>query len=195
MARYVCQNEERRAFLRDPAKNPHHLNGIDFLEVVDGGRKEDEPLRQRFLAVRLFRDVTASLGADNVRIEGGAQAPRVGVQWALRWQLVLAAPGIPQKEKDFLIAQLGVPDLPARLLIIRTSTTGDYSIYRLRVVKSPSVLEPRDDFDPRMSGWTSPSRRSAPAISTASRCRTARPSSRTSRRSAISPRTTRASGA
>lgn len=151
MARYVCQNEERRAFLRDPAKNPHHLNGIDFLEVVDGGRKEDEPLRQRFLAVRLFRDVTASLGADNVRIEGGAQAPRVGVQWALRWQHVLAAPGIPQKEKDFLTAQLGVPDLPARLLIIRTSTTGDYSIYRLRVVKSPSVLEPRDDFDPRMS--------------------------------------------
>src|SRR5262245_50243042 len=135
MTRYVCKNEERRALLRDPAGNPHGLNGIDFLEVVDGGQDKDALLRQRFLAVRLLRDIPADLRKNSVRIEGGVRITPVAVQWALPWNEVLAAPDteIPAEEKTFLKEQLGnTPDLPKQLLIIRTASSGDYSAYLLR---------------------------------------------------------------
>ncbi len=149
MVRYVCNNEERRAAVEKSA-----LNGIDYLEVVDGGREEDDLLRQHFLAVRLFKDIPADLKTGSVRIEGGVRITPVKSQWALPWEAVLAAPDaeVPLAEKTFLKEQLGdTPGLPKRLLIVRTDSNGDHSTYRLRLVKSPSELVHPVGFDPRLS--------------------------------------------
>jgi Baseplate J-like protein len=143
MARYVCRNEERRAKVREAVEAGLNVNGIDFLEVVDDGVKGN-PLRQLLLGVRLFRPATG-LTAANVRIEGGARL-QVGVKWALPFPSVPAG-----AERSFLEAYFPPELRDDKLLVIRTDSSGDYSVYRLRLVRSPSDLRPPDKFDPRLS--------------------------------------------
>lgn len=142
MARYVCQNEERRAEVRKAVDDGRDVNGIDFLEVADDGVKGN-PLRQLLLGVRLFRPATG-LTTANVRIEGGARLP-VGVKWAQPFPSVPAG-----AERSFLEAYFPPELRDDKLLVIRTDSSGDYSIYRLRLVKSPSDLTPPGKFDPRL---------------------------------------------
>jgi hypothetical protein len=140
MARYVCSNQERRAKVE---KSSTLLNGIDFLEVLDDG-VEGNPLRQVLLGVRLFQPATG-LEAKNVRIEGGVRLP-VGVKWAQPF------PSLPAgAEKRFLEDRFSAELLDDKLLVIRTDSSGDFSVYRLRLVKSTSDPAPPDTFDPRLS--------------------------------------------
>ncbi|HEY4565390.1 MAG TPA: putative baseplate assembly protein [Thermoanaerobaculia bacterium] len=144
MARYVCGNPERRAAVE---KSP--LNGVDFLEVLDGkvaGHPEWDGLRQLFLAVRLLKPVPAGLSRDNARIDGGVRITPVRVVWALPLAKVAADPGVPAVEKAFLAGRLGGEPDPDHLLVVRTDSSGDYSPYRLRLVTRPA-----DGFDPRLS--------------------------------------------
>src|SRR4051794_1015406 len=144
MARYVCGNPERRAAVE---KSP--LNGIDFLEVLDGkvaGHPEWDGLRQLFLAVRLLKPVPAGLSRDNARIDGGVRITPVRVVWALPLAKVAADPGVPAVEKAFLAGRLGGEPDPDHLLVVRTDSSGDYSPYRLRLVTRPAA-----GFDPRLS--------------------------------------------
>ena len=143
MARYVCRNELRRAEVRKAVEAGRDVNGIDFLEVVDDGVKGNS-LRQLLLGVRLFRQATG-LTAANVRIEGGVRLP-VGVKWAQPFPSVPAG-----AERSFLEAYFPPELRDDKLLVVRTDSSGDYSIYRLRLVKSPTDLTPPDKFDPRLS--------------------------------------------
>jgi Baseplate J-like protein len=142
MARYVCSDEERRAEVEKSA-----LNGIDFLEVLDvkdPAHPEWEPLRQLVLGVRLFKPAP-DLTAANVRLEGGVRL-RVRVLWALPFSKLPAGP-----EKDLVTAYFPPELRDDGLFVVRTSSSGDYSTYRLRLVKAPSKPEPPDTFDPRLS--------------------------------------------
>src|SRR4029079_5111552 len=69
------RSPERRALIVAGA-----LNGVDWLEVIDGRAPVGVP-RQRTLLVHLFRAVPASFTAANVRIDGGGRV-KVTVQWA-----------------------------------------------------------------------------------------------------------------
>ncbi|HEX6202097.1 MAG TPA: putative baseplate assembly protein [Thermoanaerobaculia bacterium] len=145
-----CGDEERRAAVRRSA----HLNGLDFLEVLD--EEAPEPLRQRLLVLRCLKPV-AGVDRRNVRIEGGARVTGVGVVWALPLPDVAAAadPPVSAAEKAFLAAHLAAEPAPERVLVVRTDSNGDYSTYRLTLFTPPWPAAgdppPLPDFDPRLS--------------------------------------------
>lgn len=144
-ARYACGDEQRRAAVRSHGG----INGIDFLEVLDrqilalGGPGS---LRQKIFLVRLFLPVPAGFGAESVRLEGGVRVP-VRVLWA-RPAAEVAAP-------ESALVNAALAGLPAgeraRVLVVRTDASGDYSTYHLRLVTSPSDARPPAGFDPRLS--------------------------------------------
>jgi hypothetical protein len=83
MLRYFCCHEHRRAAVRDPARNPNKLNGIDFLEVIDDGVPAAD--RLRILQVHFVNPPAApltGLTAANVRITGGVRVREVRAEIA-----------------------------------------------------------------------------------------------------------------
>jgi hypothetical protein len=115
-------------------------NAIDFVEVLDRAAPAGVP-RQRTLFVRLLRDDFA-LTPDNIRIDGGERIKRIGVVWC--------APGddLPVEAEPGLVD--GVDD-PARTLVIRTDSEGDFSRYTLRLVADSGVDDPPAGFDTQLS--------------------------------------------
>jgi hypothetical protein len=154
MARYVCRNPERRAAVMDPQAKVV-LNGIDFLEVLDGkvaGHPEWEPLRQLLLIVRLLRPVPAALGLKHVGIDGGVRITPVRPVWALPY-VDLTANG-KATEKAFLDHQLAPTAAEGgHLFVVRTDSSGDFSPYRLRLADPADSVNPPQPagFDPRLA--------------------------------------------
>jgi hypothetical protein len=145
---YTCQNQYRRQ-----AVDGHGtLNGIDYLEVLDRDAPEGSP-RQRTLLVRCLKALPADLKAENVQIRDVAGIKSVQVQWVARAADAedLDDQGlISEHEKDFLLDQ----EDPEQLLVVRTRSTGDYSTYRLKLVRSPTDPGPPQDFDPILAEVT-----------------------------------------
>ena len=140
---YRCENERRRAAVRDTRKNGKPiLNGIDYLEVLDQEAPNGSP-RQRTLVVRCFADVPSDLTGSRVKIEGGVRVTAVKVLWAYR---VLDIPdaALTLGEKAFF-ASLSEPE---KVLAVRTDSSGDYSTYRLLLTRSDTDAPP---FDPQLS--------------------------------------------
>jgi hypothetical protein len=154
MARYVCRNPERRAAVMDP-EAAVSLNGIDFLEVLDGkvaGHPEWEPLRQLLLVVRLLRPVPAALELKHVAIAGGVRITPVRPVWALAYA-DLAANG-KATEKAYLDHQLAPTAAEgANLFVVHTDSSGDFSPYRLRLADPAAAVDPPQpaSFDPRLA--------------------------------------------
>ncbi|MCC7362767.1 MAG: putative baseplate assembly protein [Dehalococcoidia bacterium] len=119
---FFCCDEQRRA-----AVMAHHqLNGIDFLEVLDGPDVPDAA-RQRTLFVHFLKaDGLETLSADNVRLEGGER---------VRPAVVTAA----QDPGDL------------RVLTVTVDEPGDFSVYTLRLVRGPGDQRRPDGFDPLLS--------------------------------------------
>lgn len=115
-------------------------NAIDFIEVLDRAAPPGVP-RQRTLFVRLLRDGFA-LTPDNLRIDGGERIPRIGIVWCA------AADALPAEAEAGLAD--GVED-PARTLVIRTDSEGDYSRYTLALVANSGGDDAPAGFDPRLS--------------------------------------------
>ncbi|MEP0546764.1 MAG: putative baseplate assembly protein [Rhodothermales bacterium] len=154
MTVYSCENERRLQRVDAHAT----LNGIAYLEVVDGALYFDfvgtpppsEDLRQRTLLVHVVKPLAGSLGAVNVRIEAPPRAAPVQVAWARRAADAadLRAEGrISSRERDFLLA---LPE-PEQVLVVRTTATGDFSTYTLRLVTSVTDDGPPDPFDVRLA--------------------------------------------
>jgi hypothetical protein len=127
------------------------LNGVDWLEVVDGRAPAGVP-RQRTLLVHLFQPVPAAFTAANVVIEGGVRV-EVTVQWAFPAQAfhdgTVPSDVVPAPEAATIKAWLDAtyPGEQPSILVVRTgSGTGDFegdtSIYRLSLVPAPA-----DDAD------------------------------------------------
>ena len=151
---YSCENERRLQRVDAHAT----LNGIAYLEVVDGDLYLDfvgtpppsEDLRQRTLLVHMVKPLVGSLGAVNVRIEAPPRAAPVQVAWARRAADAadLRAEGlISSRERDFLLAL----SEPEAVLVVRTTATGDFSTYTLRLVTSVTDDGPPDPFDVRLA--------------------------------------------
>lgn len=141
--------------LRRAAVRASSLNAIDSLTVIDTLSQFDA-FRHRFLVVRLFRPVP-DLTAANVRIEGGVRIDSVPVLWAFPLRAILVRDYPPQLnggDVGILFNTYGtVPQEEIdRLFIVGLGSTGDFSRYTLRLVRSTDRSLPLDGFDPRLSG-------------------------------------------
>lgn len=134
-----CPDEERKVLVASEGA----LNAIDYLEVLDHDAPPGTP-PQRTLLVHFLLPVTGSgLTAGNVVIDGGVRVTNVKVEWA--WP----AEELPADPDESLVATY-VADLPNRdrILVVRTSTSGDLSQYLLRIVSSAaSITTPPPGFD------------------------------------------------
>jgi hypothetical protein len=129
---------------RDAVAAGSTLNGIDYVEVVDGELADDDPLRQRTLLLTCLRSV-ATLGKDNVVITGGERIPDPGVEWAVPAPAAAAMLG-GEPELLQIVQPLG-----DNVLVIRTRQAGDFSLYRLRLCASATdTVNPPENFDPRL---------------------------------------------
>lgn len=123
-----CPDETRKARVRAETT----LNGIDYLEVLDDDAPAGSP-PQRTLLVHCFQPVTG-LSQSNARIEGGARVRDVGVLWAHPADAIPAGL-LNAAEQAYLGDSSILPD-PARVLVIRTNSAGDFSTYTLRLIRS-----------------------------------------------------------
>jgi hypothetical protein len=137
---YFCCDELRRNAVDAHAA----LNGIDYLEVLDRDAPTGSP-RQQTLLVRCLKAIPA-LTRDNVRIDGGERITPVKVLWAHSLNAIPALLITPQEQSYFTSLQQ-----TDHVLVVRTDSSGDYSTYRLSLVKSPTDPAPPDPFDPMLS--------------------------------------------
>src|SRR2546428_99003 len=88
---YFCCDERRRNAVKDQT----HLNGIDFLEVIDNP-SDAYADRQRKLLFHYNHDlIPGSLKIDNVRIEGGELIRNIKVTGVTIGGIASPPPGSP----------------------------------------------------------------------------------------------------
>jgi hypothetical protein len=140
-----CCDRERRARVALPGSG---LNGIDWLDVLDS----EAPVgtaRQRTLLVHLLKPVDAALeallaGGEAVAIEGGDRQ-RARALWSAP---ALAPPAEATAAEVAFLAAL--PDA-GNVVVVRTSTDGDYSRFTLRLRRGDTDMRPPVGFDPVLS--------------------------------------------
>lgn len=154
---YNCCRENRKAAVRkDPA-----LNGIDYLEVVDLRDSSNHGMPpQRTLLVYCLNPLTQpGWSTDNVLIQGGESITNIPLDWVGPAESA-SPPGLPDAtadEQSYFSTLL----YRERVLIVRTHIAGDFSTYRLRLVKSAKdastpgshieIIEALDGFDPLLT--------------------------------------------
>jgi hypothetical protein len=140
---YRCADGDRRLAA---TRADGRLNGIDWIEV-DGSRS-GLPAR-RTLLVRCLLPLPPGFGAADLTIAGGVRVdPAVNpvrVLWAVPASGLAAALDAGVVTEQDVRAFGALPD-PDRLLVVRTSSAGDFSTYRL-VVAEPD----HRGFDPRLA--------------------------------------------
>ncbi|MFA0811115.1 putative baseplate assembly protein [Microbulbifer epialgicus] len=137
---YHCCDARRRERLLQAIVDGMAINGIDFLEVLDREAPTDTP-PQRTLLLR-FLNTAPALVLENFELDGGERITGITLEWLTRGSApdpALAEPG--------LITYLGTLTAPDQLLVLRTSSSGDYTNYRLRLVDSPGALNPPPGID------------------------------------------------
>jgi hypothetical protein len=138
--RFLCCTDARRPVLQSRPE----LNGIDYLEVSDLAPSDLDAIEaaeyaslppsrrasklwQRKLTVhfvnQLRPDHAAALSPDTLRLDGGERA-------------------------DSRNLHVSVIATDADSIVLRASARGDFSIYRLSVVRGPDDVRPPDSFDP-----------------------------------------------
>jgi hypothetical protein len=139
VTRYTCCDELRRNAVAASAT----LNGIDYLEVLDGDAPAGSP-RQQTLLVRCLKPVPA-LNVENVQLTGGERVRDVKVQWVA----VASAPPVADTSAAEQAFFTGLPDAD-HVLVVRTTSYGDYSPYTLRLRRSAQDERAPASFDPRL---------------------------------------------
>jgi hypothetical protein len=134
---YYCTSQQRRKTVLETSSPA--LNGIDYLEVLDNDAPAGTP-RQQTLIVTLLRTISGSFGPSNVKIEGGVRVPQINVVWAYK------GVDLPSSEMT-LPAEYD----PAKVLVIRTDSNGDYSTYTLSLITSGVDMTPPAGFDAPLS--------------------------------------------
>jgi hypothetical protein len=120
------------------------LNGLDYLEVLDRDLPENHEFRQRTLFLHFLKPFTG-LTTANLRLSGGDRIQDVTIEWIEAGQPTPAA--LTSEEATLLSAQADAD----RILMIRTDSSGDYSTYSLRLVRSLTDDRPPLDFDPQLA--------------------------------------------
>jgi hypothetical protein len=151
-------DRDARRILVESTDSPE-LNGIDAIEVLANapGSPGHQPAapRQRTLLVHTLQPVPLDLTGERVRILGGVRPdPRINpvrVQWA--YPAVVAAgdgptdplPGVTDADRA-LVTGTTDPSERTRILVVRTSSSGDWSTYVLKLV-GPGGTGVPDGFD------------------------------------------------
>jgi len=141
---YRCCDELRR----DAVAAHPTLNGIDYLEVIDGELDAHDPLRQRTLLVHCLKPLPASLSRVNVALRGGERIKNIAVEWAAPAAPLpseLTGPG----EAATAAVVSALVDAPS-VLVVRAAEPGDYSTYTLAFVASLTDSRPPPNFDPQL---------------------------------------------
>lgn len=137
---YHCCDPRRRERILQLIADGQAINGIDFVEVLDNEAPADTP-PQRTLLLR-FLDAAPNLIPENFEIIGGERVTGITVEWVMRAD----APTTPPGEAG-LNTYLGTLLQPEQVLVLRTSSNGDHSIYRVRLVAGPGALTPPAGID------------------------------------------------
>jgi Baseplate J-like protein len=146
---YQCCDEKRKAAVLG---NPT-LNGIDYLEVLGF---DAEPLGlqpQTILMVRCLKAAPGALTPNNVIIAGGESITNITATFVT--PASTPPPGMTAAQKNYFTSLPGA----AEILLIGTSTAGDFSPYTLRLVNSATqatedpfeVTEALTGFDPQLA--------------------------------------------
>ncbi len=149
---YSCCNENRRAaVLGNPA-----LNGIDYLEVVDGPTAPAGSPRQRTLLITCLKAAPTGLTPNNILITGGESVTAIAVEWI--------APAVPAPAQATAAEATYFTQLPsaANVLVVRLDKYGDFSPYTLQLVNDAAaaalgvfpITEALDGFDPQLAAVT-----------------------------------------
>ena len=128
--RYACCDDRRLRAVKEAGV----LNGIEYVEVSDSDAPT-QALRQRTLYVRLLEPAPGLTPEANVEITGGERIRTV------------KASTPPAAEVPALLA--GIDD-PSTILLVRTDSTGDFSMYTLRLVAGGGSEQPPAGFDPEL---------------------------------------------
>jgi len=116
-------------------------NGIDYLEVLDHDAIALNSPRQRTLLIHCLRTVPSSATRDNILITGGESITNVTADWVAPASAPPA--GLTNAlEQDYFRSLADA----ANVLLVRTSTAGDYSPYTLRLVNDIAQAE-EDPFE------------------------------------------------
>jgi hypothetical protein len=134
---YYCKNPKRL----QTVKTHSTFNAIEYLEVLSDLSPVID-LKQRILLVHCVKAVTGITDA-NVIIAGGVRRA-VNVLKAVTAANTSAIP-------ISLTSAILDNDDPAKVLIVETDSTGDFSTYTLKLVKSATGDDPPDNFDPVLS--------------------------------------------
>jgi hypothetical protein len=124
---YSCCDELRRTVVRQTAG----WNGIDFLEVIDRAAP-NEADRQRYLDVHFVKPLgSLALTPQNIRIEGGERIQNIKV-----------------------LSTSAGSGANAQVLTVEVDHPGDFSRYRLRLVKDTNDDGVPDTVDPQLAAVT-----------------------------------------
>jgi hypothetical protein len=135
--------EARRARVR--ALDPPTLDGIEFVEVLSNragtpGHVAGAPQQRTLLVHLIVGPVPADLGADRVLVLGGVRVDPllnpVRSEWAYPADAVAggaALPGVAKPDRALVAAAL-TPARRERVLVVRTSSSGDWSTYVLALL-------------------------------------------------------------
>jgi hypothetical protein len=137
---YHCCDPRRRERVLTRIGEGMAINGIDFLEVLDREAPADTPA-QRTLLLR-FLDTAPALALDNFELTGGERIADVGLSWVTRAD----APDAALAEAGLVAYLATLPD-PDQVLVLRTTSSGDFSLYTLRLVAAPGALTPPAGID------------------------------------------------
>lgn len=147
---HCCDERRRNAVAATPG-----LNGIDYLDVVDGDLQPTDPLRQRTLLVTFLKPIAAgALNRDQVAIVGGERVRDPDVSWvALASEAMVTPPPAPfsEPQEASLLAHLATLPQRDRVLVVRTAVLGDHSPYRLLLRRSPQDAAAPAGIDPRLA--------------------------------------------
>lgn len=144
---YKCCDPRRRERVLAEMAGGMAINGIDFIEVLDSEAPDDTPA-QRTLLLRFLGDAPA-LTLENIELSGGARITDVQIEWitpAIAPDPALVEPGLQ--------TWLGALPEPEQVLVLRSSSWGDYADYTLRLVASPGALTPPAGIDRILSEIT-----------------------------------------
>jgi hypothetical protein len=131
--RYTCCDERRLRAVKEAGV----LNGIEYVEVYDNGAPPpNDPLRQRGLYVRLLKPPAGLTPELNVVIDGGERIRTVAASTPSATETATLSSGL---------------DDPATVLLVKTDSTGDFSLYTLRLVAGGGSDQPPAGFDPQLA--------------------------------------------
>src|SRR5215813_7936796 len=129
---YFCCDERRRAaVIAHPT-----LNGIDFLEVMDDPANPSLE-KQKVLQVHFLKKLgPGQLNKDNFQIDGGERIKNIAV--------IRVTQGIGSPPSSPPIGS-------QQVVLVEVSAAGDFSTYRLRLIRDSQHADPPDGFDPMLS--------------------------------------------